>query len=113
MKTSKKIVREGFTASGKENNFDSNEKKWKDMAKEIFQPVEHPYQRSMIEVLILLLEVGNLRLLFDCFRILYKAAMMHRSYEEARYWAGQGRVIALAMSEPGLIIEVWIWAADI
>jgi len=38
---------------------------------------------------------------------------MHRSYDEASYWAGQGKIIALAMGDPGRIIEVWIWAAEV
>ena len=83
------------------------------MASYIFRPVEHPYQRSMIETLILLLEVGDLGLIYDCFRVMFKAAQMHHSYNEARYWAGQGKIIALATGEASRIIEVWIWAAEV
>jgi hypothetical protein len=58
----------------------------------------------MIETLILLLEVGDLSLIFECFKILFRAAQMHRSYDEARYWAGQARIISLAMADPGRVI---------
>lgn len=57
------------------------ELEFREMAQCIFQPAEHPYQRSMVETLILLLEVGDLGLIFSCFRLLFRAALMHRSYD--------------------------------
>jgi|JI6StandDraft_1071083.scaffolds.fasta_scaffold07268_14 hypothetical protein len=110
MKT-KKVFKEKSTTVNKENT--NEERLFKEMAGYIFRPVEHPYQRFMIESLLLLLEVGDLALIFDCFRILFRAAHMHRGYDEACYWAGQGRIIALAMGDPGRVIEVWTWAAEV
>lgn len=84
-----------------------------EMCRLIFCKVEHPYQRSLIETFIMLLEVGNLGLIFDCFKVFFTAACLHRSFDEARYWAAQAKTLAIETGDPGKVIEVWIWASEV
>jgi hypothetical protein len=83
------------------------------MVRLVFGKVEHPYQRSLVETFILLLEVGNLSLIFECLRVFFTAASLHRSFDEARYWAAQAKILAIEIGDPGKVIDVWIWASEV